>query len=240
MSAQAVELFRQLLKDPDNSRCFDCARPGTQWASVSHGIYICLECSGQHRGLGVHISFVKSVSMDAWSTQQLRLMTCGGNKRLKEYFHSYQYPASLGIKEKYATKAAQFYREMLKAEAESRPLQAVPPRLDEGLETIPGSEHLFRPRQGQGFGNEESNFLQKREEAMNGGWWNNTKSAFSEALTKASDATKSVLTTQTIDRVKETGVMDSVKSAASSVLDKSVVIGNSLVERSREIAVIHT
>jgi len=58
---------------------------------------------------------------------------------------------------------------------------------------------------------------------MNGGW---CKSTFSEALTKASDATKSVLTTQIIDRVKETGVMDSVKSAASSVLDKSVVIGN--------------
>ena len=187
----------------------------------------------------MHISYVKSVSMDAWSTQQLRLMTCGGNKRLKEYFRSYQYPVSMGIKEKYATKAAQFYREMLKAEAESRQLEAVPPRLDEGLETIPGSEHLFRPRQMGGFGSEESSFLQKREEAMNsGGWWNNTKSAFSGALTKASDATKSVQTMQTIERVKEAGVIDSVKSAASTVLDKSVVIGNSLVEKSRELVVI--
>ena len=196
MSTQAVELFRQLLKDPDNSRCFDCNRPGCQWASVSHGIYICLECSGQHRGLGVHISYVKSVTMDTWSTPQLRVMSCGGNKRLRDFFRSYQYPATMTIQTKYATKAAQYYRDMLKAESESRPPTSVPPRLEEGLETISGAEHLFRPRHMQGYGSEESTFLQKREEAMNsGGWWTNTKSTLSDALTKASDMTKTVPTT---------------------------------------------
>ena len=71
------------------------------------GCYFDLLSSGQHRGLGVHVSFVRSTTMDTWNEQQKAMMKAGGNGRLKAFLleHIGEEYKSMTIAQKYNTKA---------------------------------------------------------------------------------------------------------------------------------------
>lgn len=43
------------------------------WLSTNFGIIVCIECSGIHRDLGVHISRIQSLTLDNVGTSQLVL-----------------------------------------------------------------------------------------------------------------------------------------------------------------------
>ena len=69
-----------------NPRCADCEAIHPDWASINLGIMICIACSGIHRSLGVHISKVRSITLDSWTAELLELMLAIGNNRYNELY----------------------------------------------------------------------------------------------------------------------------------------------------------
>lgn len=117
MNRQIKKQLEDLYTDPNNSKCFDCDNMPAHWASVTNGIYLCMDCSGEHRGFGVGVSFIKSVTLDQWTQDQVNLMKAGGNQRLKDFLTTYEMPGDIDKKVIYCSKIMNYYRKQLKAES---------------------------------------------------------------------------------------------------------------------------
>ncbi|TRX90832.1 hypothetical protein FHL15_008236 [Xylaria flabelliformis] len=88
-AAQNQQTIKSLLKLEPNKVCADCKRnKHPRWASWNLGIFICIRCSGIHRGMGTHISRVKSVDLDSWTDEQLQSVLSWGNARANKYWES--------------------------------------------------------------------------------------------------------------------------------------------------------
>jgi ADP-ribosylation factor GTPase-activating protein 1 len=91
-----------------------------------------------HRGLGVHISFVRSISMDAFKASEIERMRLGGNENWRAFFEGHSDTEMRGlswddatIADRYSGEVGEEWKERLSAKVEGR--EYVPGAKKEGV-----------------------------------------------------------------------------------------------------------
>jgi len=106
--------IRRVLNRQENKICLDCSRPGPRWASIisippptdspindcledySFGGFCCLECSGAHRTLGTHVSFVRSIDFDSLKERELQALEMTGNAVVNSIYEGRLFSTAVG------------------------------------------------------------------------------------------------------------------------------------------------
>ncbi|XP_060793583.1 arf-GAP with coiled-coil, ANK repeat and PH domain-containing protein 3 isoform X2 [Neoarius graeffei] len=85
-SVRVESVLQRVQCVPGNDVCCDCGQADPRWASINLGILLCIECSGIHRSLGVHCSKVRSLTLDSWEPELLKLMCELGNSVINHIY----------------------------------------------------------------------------------------------------------------------------------------------------------
>ncbi|XP_011502913.1 PREDICTED: arf-GAP with SH3 domain, ANK repeat and PH domain-containing protein 1 isoform X2 [Ceratosolen solmsi marchali] len=100
-------IIRCVMRLPGNDKCGDCSSQNdATWLSTNFGIIVCIECSGIHRDLGVHISRIQSLTLDNIGTSQLLLARYMTNQAFNEVMetmlrHNFKPSSTSTMEERY-------------------------------------------------------------------------------------------------------------------------------------------
>uniref|UniRef100_A0A3P8XGR0 Arf-GAP with coiled-coil, ANK repeat and PH domain-containing protein n=1 Tax=Esox lucius TaxID=8010 RepID=A0A3P8XGR0_ESOLU len=87
-SLKGESALQRVMAIGGNACCCDCGQPDPRWASINLGITLCIQCSGIHRSLGVHFSKVRSLTLDSWEPELLKLMCELGNGVINQIYEA--------------------------------------------------------------------------------------------------------------------------------------------------------
>lgn len=75
--AKIKEFVEKILAS--NPTCAECSKPDPDWVSLNIGCVVCIDCSGVHRSLGVHISKMRSLTLDDLEPAEYTMLISTGN-----------------------------------------------------------------------------------------------------------------------------------------------------------------
>eukprot|EP00744_Colponema_vietnamica_P004271 GILI01006414.1.p1 GENE.GILI01006414.1~~GILI01006414.1.p1 ORF type:complete len:409 (+),score=77.86 GILI01006414.1:173-1228(+) len=168
-----------------------------------------MECSGVHRGLGVHLSFVRSATIDdwtAWRPEKLRQMEIGGNRKARLFFERLGVPKQ-PIRARYENNGALMYKDKLEAEATGKPFNEASWQEPEWKQRM-ASNAATNKYQGMGSG---GNTNASNGSGGGGGDW---LGAISDGWGKVASATTEYAQATT-KSLKEAGIQDKATESAT-------------------------
>eukprot|EP00401_Gymnodinium_catenatum_P031576 CAMPEP_0117485794 /NCGR_PEP_ID=MMETSP0784-20121206/15147_1 /TAXON_ID=39447 /ORGANISM="" /LENGTH=234 /DNA_ID=CAMNT_0005280389 /DNA_START=79 /DNA_END=783 /DNA_ORIENTATION=+ len=111
IQAQDPETQKELkrlrgLREAGNHLCADCGSPDNSWASVTHGVFLCIVCSDVHRSVGTHVTKMKGCTGTyLWGPDEVEKMQTVGNRRADDVYGSRKISpdASKELKQRFVT-----------------------------------------------------------------------------------------------------------------------------------------
>ncbi|XP_074074866.1 arf-GAP with coiled-coil, ANK repeat and PH domain-containing protein 3 isoform X1 [Macrotis lagotis] len=138
-SSKGESILQRVQNVAGNGQCCDCGQSDPRWASINLGILLCIECSGIHRSLGVHCSKVRSLTLDSWEPELLKLMCELGNSTVNQIYEAQC--EELGLQKPTASSSRQDKEAWIKVKyVERKFLKKLPGAGAEAIETTGGGE----------------------------------------------------------------------------------------------------
>ena len=227
----------EILSLPGNSYCCDCNSEKPKWSSLNNGIFLCLKCAGMHRSLGVDISTVRSLQIDSWTDKQIYFLSKGGNNKFKQNLSEFNIDPNTQIDSKYKSKAADYYRKILKNEVEKstnkdyKEIEIIKPSLEEGKELIDIKKGQEEVNNSKVIG--QYNEQKKEEEGFLSAFGSFLNSVKQTAGDVAGKITKEFDELKIGDKLKDAGdtVVGYAKESGSYIKDKTQqVLNNEYVQ----------
>tara|TARA_Y100000294_G_C8326006_1_gene244667 strand:- start:160 stop:549 length:390 start_codon:yes stop_codon:yes gene_type:complete len=84
-------ILRSIRMKNGNKNCADCNSKDNSWCSVNIGVFLCINCAQIHRGVGTHISKVKScMGTYLWHPDELEQMKTIGNDNASKIYGGFR------------------------------------------------------------------------------------------------------------------------------------------------------